>query len=566
MNRSILIAICDFTILSILSVATFGPQENKVQPEVTPRQSSLQEDLYDQLKESIDQEREERLAQQARLEEQQRLAEEAKRRLEMSAQEKNALAQRLKLEQAALELEREKRRANENALSDQTHILAEVRQESKALQQASEAEQKKLSQSLSKMELEIQHKKSEVAKMEALAQDAEQKRKIALAKAEEQQQRLNEEKSKLAERLSEEKEEAERQQKTMVKHLMAKDEAQQKLLAEVTRKSLEAEQSKVVLAKIQGKLQKQQKELLESQLAVTKVEHEKNLAEQEIKFLAKSLEITQDQVVSSQKVSAAMVKLESHIQDQKRDLGASLKQVVASQTQLTSDLKSLKPMSSHEIFQMVQQSVKTLTIKVRTEGLFGSREEVSDYPFLPISQKNGEFYFTLHAQSSPLFWNPIWGDALNWQVNADEKAWGELSMGPLDIEGKVVLGKGGMGWAQKGIQVHPEPRRSEYIVVVDLQKMAYAQFPLKWHPTNPHRLIIESALSNQMFGPLALKAGQMIFASDGRLIGPVMENKEGLWLSDLAVTEWWELNDVGDLKENFSEREHWRDKEYPRQR
>ena len=568
MNRSVLIAICDFTILSILSVATFGPPKPEVQSESPAVQGSLQEDLYDQLKESLDQDREERLAQQAILEEQQRLAEENQRRLAMSAKEKEALTQRLQSEQAALELERQKRLEREKALEEQKDVLSEVREQSKALQQASEAEQKKLSESLSNMELEIQRKKSQVAEMEALAKAEEQKRKVALAKAEEQQRRLSEEKEKLADRLAKEKEQAELQQKTMVQHLMAKDEAQQKLLDEVNRKAQEAEQAKVVLAQIQGKLQEQQKELLESQLAITKVEHQKNLAEQEIKYLSKSLEITQDQVVSSQKVSAAMVKLESHIEEQKRDLGASLKEVAKSQAELKTGLSSLKRMSSHEIFQMVQATLQTLTIEAQNQGVFGTNDQVANYAFLPIEQKDKTFRFVFYGESSPLSWTPIWRDPLHWQVSLGERALSDFTMGPLLNEPKVLVAKSEMlnGWITKGIEIHPEPRRSEYIVVVDLQKMAYAQFPLKWHPTDEHRLVIESALSNQMFGPLALRAGQMIFASDGRLIGPVLENKEGLWLEDLVTTESWLMSQANDLRANVSERERWRGEQYPRQR
>ena len=57
MNKSLLVAVCDFTILSILSIATFGPIA-KPQAKASPNfpKTSLQNELFEQLKVSLEQE------------------------------------------------------------------------------------------------------------------------------------------------------------------------------------------------------------------------------------------------------------------------------------------------------------------------------------------------------------------------------------------------------------------------------------------------------------------------------------------------------------------------------
>jgi hypothetical protein len=565
MNRSLLIAICDFTILSILSVASFGPTSDQKKTEDVPQaKSSIQDDLYDHLKSSIDLEREERLAQAKKLEEQKRLAEEREKRLEKSAREQRELAAKLDAERQALEKERLMRLKKDEALRKQSETLSAVRAQSQELQKASEAQKKELTQTLSKMETEIQRKKAEVEKMEALARQEELKRKEMMLKAEAQKQKLASEKTKLAQRLARE----EAAQKQMLASMMRKDKVQEELLVEIRRKAEEAEQAKKEIGNIRDQLQEQNKELLQSQLAMAKVEHEKTLAKQEIQYLTKSLEITQEQVVSSQSVNRAVLKLEDQLEKQNQSMDQSLEQVTQVQRELGENLKRLKTLSSHEIFEKVQRAKLALKVKARIPGLFGVKEEEATFDCLPIALAGGsstsgtgvtkESHFLFHFSRSPMDWSPMWSDVQQWQVSLKDRALGSFSFAPFRGDEEIMVGKVDALEDLPHFELHPDPKSSEFIVVVDLKKMNYAQFPLRWHPSDSRRLLITSGLSNQMFGPLAIRAGQMIFGSDGRIIGPVMENKEGYWIKELNTKEWWPMATLAEFKSSASGREAWR--------
>jgi hypothetical protein len=675
MNRALLIAVCDFTILSLISIASFEPessegtQDSVEQPKVV---STLENDLFDRLKEDMASEQLERmrkadelekehqkaLARQAELEEQRRLVEEKLEAERLSAQAKIEAERQRALEQQK-ELERQRELAQEQkkqlelerqSKAHQEAILAIERQKALAkqkelealmqsdLEQAKALELAKQQAALTREQLEENKKQrqAELAKakqdQQALAQNVSQLKEDVLrrqlemeklaretvaleaerARAEEQaewirsqslqrQKELEEEKAlakteakRVEERarqrekeLKEEKALAEteakrvqerarqrqkeladalRQQETLAKTrqdqllttLMKKEEAQGDLLHQLREKDLEIEKTKSLLSQ-------QERDLLEREQSFKVAQLKTELLEDRTQQLKASLEATRDQLKEGMKMSNGLARLEQKVDSQSEDLASRVENVVKQQTEaqqtvlaesvqaaVEASIDDARSLSTHEIFTLAQNKAMELTVKVTIQGLFGEKEEQKTFRGYPLLWDSGESRLLFHQDASPLAWSALRYDVLSFESNLNIPYVEWLQGAP-----EVCLSPLALSDHQQTLSVSMSPHQYESVVVVDLEKGAYARYPLLWDAKEDNIMLIQSNLAEQVFGPLSLKAGQMIFSDRGDVVGMMVSSKKGRWLREPTVSGRLNFGSSHALNADREARKNW---------
>ena len=531
MNKSLLIIVCDFTILSLLSIATFDSTAKKSQGKspALVAQTSLQNELFQQLKLDLEQEQVAAKLNTKLLEQQKLEASKTQetQKILLDQEQNKALAQQKLLEQEQLKAKnveadllkaREVMLLKEKALS---HATQEIDQHKLLLDQA-QKEQQKLKALSEQQKLELQKKlqeqqefvKSEQLKLKKLAEQQSESAKLLQAETERLQKEL--EQKLLQERLTSQEAQAQ-----LMKSLLQKEQEQKKLVATV-------------------KLQEQQVALAE-------------LNKQHLKDV---LSLTRQQMADEQKLASSVVNIENRLVEQKGAIDQALQQVVQSQQNINQNLDSFKKKSSHEIFQLATARCVTCEVKTSRQGLLGNSQSSKIFYGLPIKFADGKLRVVMHYMQSPFAWDTLNENLQQLDVTEGKGAFNSGKYN-VAVENPRILLSDILPEATPAIEIHPEPQRSERIIVVDLDKKAYASFPLRWQYKSKDILTIDAALAQQVFGPLSLAPGQLIFADDGRWIGFVMQGKEGYAVGALTAKTTFNLSNLARWREEQSRREAW---------
>jgi myosin heavy subunit len=486
--------------------------------------------LFEQLKVSIEQEQSKSKEKNSDIEEYKKLAE--RQQLMLEEQKKLAEQKQKLLDEQAKNLAQEKLNAKssteafaqiEKLLLQQTQQLEKTKAEQQQFQKLSEQQKREL-------------EKTEQQKRELMAKSEQQKQDL-MAKSEQQKKDLEAQYKKQQAQLSQnltgdaERNKLQLEQQLLQEKLKAQ-EAQAKLMQELIKKEND---QKALLAAMQQK---------DQQVA---------LVQQEQKHLQEVLDLTRQQMANEQKVSTAVASIETRLVEQNSEVQQAFQKVNEGQKDLKADLLAIQKKSSHEIFKLASERCATFEIKTTRAGLFGTNESAKTFYALPVKLANGKSYYVFHYQQSPFAWSGCEGELLD-LVPAIPSTLNTFSS---DATEPQVLFSNELSPAVLAIDSHPEPQRSQNIVVVDLSKKAYATFPLRWQAQQTNRLSIEAPLANQVFGPLSLQPGQLIFGDDGRWIGFVMQGKEGFAVGELNPAQRLSYDHLDTWQKEKSSRDAW---------
>ncbi|MBN1403065.1 MAG: hypothetical protein JW942_01180 [Opitutales bacterium] len=201
MNKSLLIVICDFLLLSMMALARFDrqpPEPPKAEPPVATMHESAAADIVDSLKLSLESEAEERealaqqLADRAReLESEQSRAEtleQEKSRLEGEQMRLQRLREQLEAERAKLEdsvrAEQEKLKSTQSAHQEQIAQTRQERDRMLAEVAAAQERQRLLQEQLAKREQALESAKEEMIALERQRVEAEREKAVLSTKLE----------------------------------------------------------------------------------------------------------------------------------------------------------------------------------------------------------------------------------------------------------------------------------------------------------------------------------------------------------------------------------------------
>jgi len=364
MNRSLLIAVCDFLILSLLSLATFSVDKEEaannavVQEELQPV-SSIQTELFDSLQESLEAEQDEAEALKKALAESEAEKKKREEALKKQTEEKAKLAATLMKEQAEKEAELKRQREAQAALEaklveerlrrtmDKENLEKQLTQEqAKALAEKKrlELEKMKTEKALSQAKTDLESKQQGLKSMEdKLRKEREAQLKLEkdLALAAQKKSEMQKEVARLAADQKNKNEALKRKEAQEAELKARMQERENLLLATVKsqdelRKKLEEKQNAEVVAmtekvalekqvltyeleskRLKGELTNKEKEALEAKRLVAQNSQMLKNAQQQNTTLSKSLSEQQTTLNEAQvalkeaEVSRAVAKKDS---------------------------------------------------------------------------------------------------------------------------------------------------------------------------------------------------------------------------------------------------------------
>ena len=439
--------------------------------------------------------------------------------------------ERLLAQQKALESQQSKAEAQQKLLELEKTKAKEVEEN---LVKAREAMQKKelaldqATKEIDQHKMLLENAKIEQQKLKALS---EQQKLDLQQKLKSQQELVKAEQLKLQNL-------AEQQSKELEKNLL-----QEKLKSQETQTQL-----------MQALLQKEQDQ--KNLLTTVKLQEQQvALAELKQQHLQEVLNLTRQQMADEQNLSTAVAKIEDRIVEQKGAMQEALKEVTQNQQSLNQNMDSLKKKSTHEIFQMANSRALSVEVKYSKQGLFGLSQNTKTFYALPIKFSDGSIRLVSHYMQTPWAWDSLDGDLTQLEiVGAMAPLMSKIN---LARENPKICFSEVMPVDTLAVELQSDPQASERIIVVDLEKKAYASFPLRWQSDRKDKLQIEAALASQVFGPLSLAPGQLIFADDGRWIGFVLQGKEGFAVSQLTPRESFSIADLETWRQERQRREAW---------
>lgn len=489
MNKSLLLVICDFLLLSLLGLANFeepATAQETQEVEVNERSQDARDDLISMLEESLREE-----------------SSEQKELQETLAQKDQALAER---ERALAAKEQTLQETQKNLQS----LNADLQQTS---QQLTAAEKEKLE--LQKKQQAILSEKEKIAlERERLAQSA-QTLASELDQTKEEVQSSQQKIASLEKNISLEKEEraATLEQAQFLREELLKE----KKALEEARKSLAEKEA-------------QEKALVEERLA----------AQRKLEVVAAQNQVLQEQV-ETQRVQQEILQVRTE------RLTQGVEELAKNSTDLqetvTRDIAERKTLSANQLYDFYKRNKVSLAFIAREMGAFGLGEKVTTYRMeSPVIEQGGSFYVIIHRKDLPF----REGEG---KMPLELRGAMEVDGNKFPVSEMILSARDSqVFWipvarsfiSQNQIEAFPLEqdalRFSEGILVSD-QSGYYGALSLRLHPEKRSYIRVDDRIVTRLFGEFSASGGDFIFSNKGTFLGMMIDGSSGVLLEQLSLGE-----------------------------
>ncbi len=436
MNKSLLIVICDFLLLSLLSIANFD-KSNTSKKQEQEAQTALQNESFEQsqmvetLKAALDAEQQRHLELSQDVDKLTKTAEANMRQAkthkkiiqERELQLKQIQSAKIELEQERtkiLEKSKELERKIESADKRNASLQSEIVLASKKLEKST-AERLRLENELGQM-----HKNDSTIKSQLQAVQLQlHQNKENLARLQKESEQLKQEnknieteKQKLATRLeiAAEKtkiyEDSLKRTQSLYDRERAEVQQNQKIILERERQLKQMQQSdttiKTQLKSVQEQLRQNKENLAKLQKESEQLKQEKRTIEMEKQALATRLAVadTKTEVIQENfKRAQIQIDIEKAEKQQifthAQKLETNVANLATSQKQLTKNIAKLRPQTSSEIFSKIEKNLVDVVFQFTEGGLLGKKNAQTKIKTFPILIGT-KIYIVFDASMSPL--------------------------------------------------------------------------------------------------------------------------------------------------------------------
>lgn len=490
MNRSVLLVICDFLLLSLLALAKFDePPVEEPEAIVAPeqQQEAVEEDLIDVLRLSLE-------------------AEQA---------ESNELERQLALKEKEIEERSDLLLNKDEKLEAAIQSLTLLEDEQAQLLQ----EQQMLTQA--RMQLE-QDKALALADKERILQDKER-----ILQEKQRMEARNDELNARTQIALERLNEVEQQRLAMVE--------------EVGELKAQSASSTARLKFLQEELQEKEATVTEFASQQERLEHEKRVAEMEKQTLATQLEVasTETKVVKEQLVTAradveATRASAKQLQEHATQLAAGVQTLAASTQQIREEVRQLQPLSINRIFKQFRDNRVQFEFSANHKGLLGSRDKQYAIPTVLVS--DGAYaYAIVHIEDTPLQRGNL--NTVTGVLRLGESAFRVAQVGFLNADPRMVVAALPLDEAERAgvtpFAIALEPLRFPNAVIIDSQEDYFGEGGFKLLPDSDRYLRLPSTLFSRLFGEFSPKRSDLIFAKTGEFMGMMVTRKNGVLITSL---------------------------------
>lgn len=497
MNKTLIIIICDFLLLSMLSMARFDKPELQIHQEKdTPSQSvagdaNPEGDLLEVLKSSLEEEEKARAAMSQQLTEAQQALQ-------------NREAQMTEQERKWLQAQNDIRTKDEEAVR-----LAQARA---ALERQLQTNQSRLTQ------LQQEHSKSETdlaaLQRQATKTQAELEQMERLKQASEQElQQVKTQQDASRTQIDTLKKEVEKAQSESRVNQQLVDALQQDLQKRVQE-----------LGQMEGKVQTLDQARQAAVLEGQKLSGQLQVAQTEVRLTSEQLKTTQKEIGVVREEKAVM-------QKQTTELTKGVNTLATQSDQLTKEIRQSRPLTPNNIFNQFSSNRIHSSFQAARTGVFGQTVRKDSVANTILFSKGNQIYAVYHVGETPFElaavpteWSSMFGTFRHQSLFSPMT---QVSF--LDRDPRIMISQVTAEQAQKlGCQIYSvseEAFKFQDAVLVGATDNYYGECRFQIDPETPGYMRMEREFLGRIFGKFVPSRGDMVFAKTGELIG-MMANKE----------------------------------------
>ena len=504
MNRSILIVVVDFLLLSLLFFAKFDDPEAEKKGEVKQAVSdtSTSQDMVDVLKLSLDEERVAR--------------EKVNTELNQAQTTLSKTESALTKTETALTQTKDTLRVKEETLADREKRIRET-QESLARKEAEarqlDAERAQLSTRLTATQTNL-----------AAVQQQYSSTKSRLAST---QQQLETTRSTAA---------------TLEKQLTTTSAEARQTKEQLEATQVELRRREQETARLAGQMQELEKTRSELEKGRITAEGEKQRIAGQLQAAETEKRLTKEQL-ETMKGEVQTVRAEKvQLQQQAAKLADNVGTLADNSEKLTQEIRENRMLAPNTVFQEFNSNRLDTVFQAGRSGLFGVGVNKQELAKTVLVSLGNQIYAIYHIEDTPLSFTPI---GTEW-----ERLTGTLGRGPtvfsigqvsfLDRDPRILVVPVGEQAAQRlGTRVYPvaaHPFRFQDAVLVGARESYYGECKFQIDNDTPSYVRMQRERFSALSGKFTPSRGDLVFSKTGELLG-VMANKEYcLVLGELSAT------------------------------
>ncbi|MBA3849568.1 MAG: hypothetical protein C0502_06175 [Opitutus sp.] len=290
-----------------------------------------------------------------------------------------------------------------------------------------------------------------------------------------------------------------------------------KMQRELEERRLEAERQKAELARMERQNAEARQRIENLNVAV-------RVAEQEKQLLGQNLEQARAQVEVERAERAK-------VQEQTTVLAQGVGQLAERSTELTKEIRDNRPVNPNTIFGEFLANRVQLQVTIQKPGLFSPSFRERDSQTVLVSD-GARAYALMHISDTPFAWN--WENPPNYQKIAGRLTFGATNAPVaellfLDLDPRVIVVPVSEDLAArlgaKIYRVAADPFKFPDVVLVRAEDGRYGETQVRIDAAHRGYLRVDNRISTRLFGEIAPKRGDLVFAKTGEIIG-IMVNSD----------------------------------------
>lgn len=495
MNKTLMLVICDFLLLSMLALARFDPPEEKAPPalDVTASSASAEAELIELLEESLESE----------LSSRRNLTEDLTETRESLQEKARLLAER----EAALEATQTDLAATTAKAAELEKTKAQIEAEQKALAAEKariEAERAQLAQRFDSTRTELEASKSEQVKLVTTLGQLKAESSVTKEKLTQTEEELIAREIALAEREA---------------ALKAAEEERARLAAERETLGRQLEVAQAERRLLEDNLTKEQSEKVQLQL------------EKEQAF-ARADRLTEN--VSE--LGAGV-----------NQLGAGVSTLTQASQEIKKEMEAARPQTMSEIFTRFQNNRASLRFTATEAGLFGAQNlRTYDSKSILIKDANGAPFLVTHSANSPFAFSKNANNLLaaSLEVTIGNRRFPVSQIGFLSADPRILFVPLPQSVVNaSGLETFPlalQPERWEEAVLVKNDESNFGRTGFRRLTESERFLKMDRPALGQLFADFASSRGDLAFTKNSQFIGILTDSEHAVVIDDFlaaAITQ-----------------------------